>query len=86
MDTTRVQVQAQYLQPGDVVSFDRRIISVQTQGTKVPSGKCFVTYERSNGVRSVATWNKTTKITARRPLRCKSTQSAATPASEQPNS
>lgn len=68
----RVKVQARDLKKGDIVSFDRTIVSVRTQGIDVPSGKAIITYERSNGERRTVTWGRYTKITARRP-ECSST-------------
>jgi hypothetical protein len=60
---TKKLVQAQYLEPGQLLQFTGElVVSVQTAGARLASSKCLVKLQRNDGSVRVAEWSKRTKI------------------------
>lgn len=61
----KLKVQAQHLQPGDVVGSGEVVHDTQINGVLVPTSKIFVALDK-NGKRRVTTWGKYTMINVER--------------------
>lgn len=63
----RVQVEAQYLRPGDYLPFTKAtIVEVIKYSLKMPKGKVWVVKELPSGGNHTSEWGRTTKITVER--------------------
>ncbi len=58
----KLKVQAQHLQPGDVVGSGEKVLSVTIASLSWPSNKCMVHLENRNTI-----WGKYTMINVERP-------------------
>lgn len=61
----KIKVQAQHLQPGDIVGSGERVTKLIANSTKIPSGKVYVELSKDFNDRSCY-WGKYTQITVER--------------------
>ena len=65
---TKLKVQAQHLQPGDIVGSGEDVCQIQVNGINIPIGKVFVGLNKNGRFRS-SFWGKYTMINVERPDR-----------------
>lgn len=63
----KLKVQAQYLQPGDIVGNGEKILKIVKAGISIPVGKCEVVLENYNKNVRNTYWGKYTEVTIERP-------------------
>ena len=62
---TKLKVQAQHLQPGDIVGSGEDVCQIQVNGINIPIGKVFVGLNKNGRFRS-SFWGKYTMINVER--------------------
>lgn len=62
----KIKVQAQHLQPGDIVGSGEVVFQITLNSTQWKANKCYVALEKDGRARGVL-WGKYTQITIDRP-------------------
>lgn len=62
---SKIKVQAQHLQPGDIVGSGEKVTGLILNSICWPSSKCLIEFQKDDKLRQ-AYWNKTTQITVER--------------------
>lgn len=62
----KIKVQAQHLQPGDIVGGGEKVLKIVNAGISIPAGKCEIVLENYNKEIRCSYWGKYTPINIER--------------------